>query len=235
MKSPARRRPVATWCGHGALVPSLVLVVPLLLAYDIGLLFARAANGADVLSGAIFALCGRSAPLYLLIHAGAALGFLWWARRSGHHASLRAEVVAPLVLEAAIYALTLGTAIGLLVHDGLGLGVRLGHTGTGIVTSLGAGVHEELVFRLGAFLGGAALLRRAGVRPLLALGLALLASSLLFAAAHHVGAHGEPWRAGAFVFRALAGVAFALICWHRSLAHAVYAHVLYDLTVVLLR
>ena len=41
--------------------------------------------------------------------------------------------------------------------------------------------------------------------------------------------------AGTFVFRTIAGAAFALICWYRSLAHAVYAHVLYDVYVLVIR
>ena len=49
---------------------------------------------------------------------------------------------------------------------------------------------------------------------------------MALAAAHLVAA---PWDARAFAFRVAAGVVFALVCWHRSLAHAVYAHVLYDL------
>jgi hypothetical protein len=43
------------------------------------------------------------------------------------------------------------------------------------------------------------------------------------------------WDDRAFAFRALAGVAFALICWYRSLAHAVWAHALYDVYVALIR
>jgi membrane protease YdiL (CAAX protease family) len=35
-----------------------------------------------------------------------------------------------------------------------------------------------------------------------------------------------------FTFRLLAGVAFALIFYYRSLAHAVYAHALYDVWVL---
>ena len=45
------------------------------------------------------------------------------------------------------------------------------------------------------------------------------------------GAHGEPWTTHAFAFRAVAGIAFGAIFWFRSLAHVVYAHVLYDLLV----
>jgi hypothetical protein len=36
-----------------------------------------------------------------------------------------------------------------------------------------------------------------------------------------------------FAFRCFAGAAFAAIFWFRSLAHAVYAHVLYDILVAL--
>jgi hypothetical protein len=57
------------------------------------------------------------------------------------------------------------------------------------------------------------------------------ADALRFAAAHHLGAHGEPWTAHAFAFRTVCGAAFAAMFWFRSLAHAVYAHVLYDILV----
>jgi hypothetical protein len=53
----------------------------------------------------------------------------------------------------------------------------------------------------------------------------------VFSAAHHLGAHGEPWTMHAFAFRCLAGLVFGLIFWFRSLAHAVYAHTFYDLLV----
>jgi membrane protease YdiL (CAAX protease family) len=71
------------------------------------------------------------------------------------------------------------------------------------------------------------------VAPRVAWLVAFAASSLLFAAAHHWA--GEPWDDRAFAFRALAGAAFGLDFWHRSLAHAVWAHALYDVYVVLVR
>lgn len=131
-------------------------------------------------------------------------------------------MVAPVVGEAAIYAFTLATVVWMAVARIPGLGADA------VVGALGAGVHEELLFRLGGVAGGAALARRLGLSPRGALIVAVAVSSLGFAAAHHLDA---PWEARAFVFRTVAGVAFALVFWHRSLAHAVYAHVLYDLWV----
>jgi membrane protease YdiL (CAAX protease family) len=89
------------------------------------------------------------------------------------------------------------------------------------------------VFRLGLIAGLVALMRPldAVIGRRITVGVAVVASSLMFAAAHHLGAHGEPWTVHAFAFRAVAGAAFAAMFWFRSLAHAVYAHVLYDVLV----
>jgi len=208
--------------GHGDLEASLVLIFPVLLAYEIGVLFAGNVSGADVVTRALYVTLG-SRTLYLLVHATIALLFLLWIRRGHRWGALRMEVALPVVLEAAIYAFTLGAAISLVLSHLLGLGLDAGST----ISALGAGVHEELVFRLGLLAGCVSLLRDSRA----AFPIALVVSSLLFAGAHHLGAHGEPFTAHAFAFRSLAGAAFGAIFWYRSLAHAVYAHVLYDLIV----
>src|SRR6185295_12306254 len=103
-----------------------------------------------------------------------------------------------------------------------------------ILMSIGAGVHEELVFRLGLCAGGAALLRLAGVRHWLAMALAFLLSSAAFSAVHHLGALGDPWSFGVFTYRMLAGLIFCSLFYFRSLATAVYAHALYDIYVMVI-
>jgi len=217
----------STWAGHGDLAASLVLIAPVVFAYEIGVLFVGRVNGADVVTRAIYGALGRQS--YLLVYAAIAVGFLLWIRHTRRWGTLRAEVAAPVILEAAIYALTLGAVLTVVVHHLLGLQIGAGD----VVSALGAGVHEELVFRLGLFAGGAALLARTGMTERPRVVIALVLSSLGFAAAHHVGAHGEPWSAHAFAFRTFAGIAFGSILWFRSLAHVVYAHVLYDIVVAI--
>jgi hypothetical protein len=208
--------------GHGDVAASLVLIFPLLLAYEIGVLFAGEVNGADVVTRAMYAALG-SRTAYLLVHAVLAVGFLLWIRYTHRWHTLRLEVAAPVVLEAACFALALGAVIRLVLDRLLGLGA-----GDALVSAAGAGVHEELVFRLGLLSGLVHALRTRH-----AFWVALAVSSLAFAGAHHLGAHGEPFTAHAFVFRTLAGAAFGAIYWYRSLAHAVYAHTLYDVFVML--
>ncbi|HEY3808108.1 MAG TPA: CPBP family glutamic-type intramembrane protease [Kofleriaceae bacterium] len=210
--------------GRGVLGASLVLIFPLLLAYELGVIFVGHVDGADVVTRALYLLLDSRA-LYLLLHAALAVAFLVWIRRSNRWSSLSLDVALPVILESAIYALTLGAAISVVLRHVLGLGA----TGS-LVSACGAGVHEELVFRLG-LVSGLVAVARGRVHPRLAVALAFAISSPLFALAHHLGPYGEPFSAHAFAFRTLAGLAFAAIFWFRSLAHAVYAHVMYDVVV----
>ncbi|HEX4451145.1 MAG TPA: CPBP family intramembrane glutamic endopeptidase [Kofleriaceae bacterium] len=211
--------------GRGDLASSLVLIFPVLLAYELGVMFVGTVSGADVVTRALFALLG-SRSLYLLVHAVIAAMFLVWIWRTKRASTLSLTIALPVIMEAAIYALTLGAAISLVLRHVVGLG------GSTIVSACGAGVHEELVFRLGLLSGIAAVLR-GRVSPRLGIAIAFAISSPLFALAHHIGPYGEPFSMHAFAFRTLAGLAFAAIYWFRSLAHAVYAHAMYDIVVTL--
>jgi hypothetical protein len=120
------------------------------------------------------------------------------------------------------------------ILDGLGIklqvSVRAAPAGQ-ILTFIGAGIYEEVLFRLGLF-GGLVLLLRTVLIPwpvawLLAAGVAAVA----FAAAHHVGPYGEPMRADYFLFRTLAGLYFTLLFVGRGFGVAIGAHAGYDVLV----
>lgn len=214
--------------GRGDLTASLVLIAPLALTYQIGVLFAGNVNGADVVTRAVFDTLGRTN--YLLASCALGLLLILWLRRNNRWSMLRLEVALPVILEAAVYALTLGALITLVLERGLGMALTLGSA----VDAAGAGVYEELAFRLVLFGGLVWLLTKTAFyvhRPKLALALALCASAAVFSAVHHLGPYGEPYTHHAFAYRCLAGVVFGLVFWLRSLAHAVYAHAFYDLLV----
>jgi hypothetical protein len=189
-RSPASARsaraPHVAWYGHGELAASFVLIFPLVLAYGVGALLAGTISAVDLPSRALWRITGADRETYLLVYAALAAGYLVWIGRHGRRTALTLDVAAPVVMEAAIYGLTLAAVIDIILARALGLGA-----GDDLVAALGAGIHEELLFRLGAFAGGALLLTRAGLAPRAAWLVALVASSLLFAAAHHWA--GEPW------------------------------------------
>jgi membrane protease YdiL (CAAX protease family) len=104
-----------------------------------------------------------------------------------------------------------------------------------LALGIGAGVYEELVFRLMVIsvivILAADVMRldRAGVAVA-----AVLLSSLAFAAHHHPPVGVEPFRIVPFLFRTLAGVYLAVIFWFRGYGPAAGCHAAYNLDLVLL-
>jgi hypothetical protein len=231
-KTPAEVSPF----GHGDIPTSLLLIFPLFLAYEVGVMFSPTVNGVDFVTRWVFAAVGYDRERYLYVHLGLAVAFLALLIYLRAKRGFTLKILPPVLVESVIYALTLGTAIVFIMDRVLGLGANeLGGRAQAVVMSLGAGVHEELVFRLGLMGGAIAALTLVRVSRGPAVILALAASAALFSAAHHAGPLGEPFDTSVFVYRVLAGVAFGLIFYFRSLAHAVYAHFLYDVYVMVLR
>jgi hypothetical protein len=100
-----------------------------------------------------------------------------------------------------------------------------------VLTFIGAGIYEEVLFRLGLFVGLYAVLRVIRLPVIVALVLAMVCGALAFASAHHIGSYGEPMRADYFVFRTMAGLYFTLLFISRGFGIAVGAHAGYDILV----
>jgi len=229
------------------LLTSLVLVFPLFLIYQIGVLFTLPVlNGADFLTVFLFRNLGLSTGSYLAYTFAVTVSFAIAVAVLRHKQRFDPKLIVPVLVESAIYALTMGSLIVFVMTRALGISPQLAGGGSGfvaqqgfgtrIVMSLGAGVYEETVFRLGILSGLVMLFDRVfGLRRWLAFGLALLLSAVLFSAMHHIPPYGDPLHAGIFTFRVLAGLCFGLLFWYRGFAIAVYTHALYDLYVFLLK
>lgn len=223
------------------LLSSLMLIFPLLIAYHAGLLVTGdLLNGADFITQIIRPAFGRDGyRIFVVLVTVVFLVALWTLRKKQH---FHPRTVLPVLLESTIYALTMGSLIVMVMTRFLHISPQLaaGIAGEGIVTrfvmSLGAGVYEELVFRLG-LLGGLVWLfaRVLSMKRWLAILLAFVLSSIAFSAVHHIPPLGDPLRIGVFTFRVLAGMFFATLYWFRGLAVAVYTHAIYDVFVLVIR
>ena len=204
------------------LLTQVVLVFPALLVYELGVvaLGLRQRNGVDLITDEIGARIGYATFSVLLLVVFAVLVF---ALRREQRFEWKALI--PVLLESGIYALTMGTFIIFVMVDILHMSPRM---------ALGAGVHEELFFRL-LLLGGLAHVLQRALPRTTAILLAFLISSALFSAAHHLGRFGDPFTIGVFTYRLLAGLVFATIYWFRGFAVVVYTHALYDVYVMILR
>ena len=229
---------------------SLLFALPLLLLYE--LLEAVAPvhvaggvvrNGADVVLTTLFtALLGPRGPLvFMALVIGGALVLVWRDRRGA--APLRAGVFGTMLLEAGALALVFGVVVGTATIHLIGPLRSLAAGGGGgaldgpalgrLTLSLGAGLYEELLFRvvIVALLSNG--MRLIGFSRLLAGIVAVIVGALLFSAFHYVGPFGEPLRLESFVFRALAGVAFSALYLTRGFGITAWTHALYDVAVLL--
>lgn len=235
------RRPQGALTRHfgGRLDPftSAILIFPLFVTYQLGILSrgGRGQNGVDFVTRALIELCERDLGNYLLTLGGlviAYLAILVILRRSG---SFAPRAFLPMLVESAFYALTMGTLILFVMRYAQGivpsLAIGAFQPVDILVIAAGAGLHEELIFRLvgmgglGWLLAGITGRRRAWIA-------ALVLSSVIFSVAHHIGPAGEPFTFDAFLYRALAGAFFAIVYQLRGFAVAAWTHALYDVYVL---
>ena len=102
-----------------------------------------------------------------------------------------------------------------------------------LTLSLGAGLYEELLFRVVIVALISNGLRVIGFGQLIAGTVAVIVGALLFSAFHYIGPFGEPLRLESFVFRTLAGLAFSALYLTRGFGITAWTHALYDVAVLM--
>lgn len=229
----------AYWSRRPNWSTEILFVFPLFVVYQVGTFGSDQLNGVDFLSTVLFRLRAESewglAGVALAVVGGAA--YLYWRKRSTEKFELR--MMWPMILESGFYALITGTVILFVMTRILGMHPPSLSTAPSyspwmvLYISAGAGLHEELVFRVILFGGLAAALDRwTSLSRLIILAVALGVSGAVFSISHHIPPHGEAFTLFAFVYRLLAGVLFGIIYFKRGFSTAVYTHFFYDVLVL---
>lgn len=227
---------------------TLTFAFPLLLLYEV-LAFALSRgevagvrNGADVLLKSLFITFGGRTGLTvfgaLLIGGGAAL--VWRDfRRAGR---IEPRYFGWMTLESIVYALAFGLVAGALTvmllpgmalvgaASPLAAGAVAGFSlPTQLMISLGAGLYEELLFRV-LMVGGLAWVgsKVMGLSRTAAGVFATILGALIFAAFHYIGPYGDTLVLGSFTFRAVGGVLFSGLYLLRGFGITAWTHALYD-------
>ena len=235
--------PPATKTTARNLLTSLILVFPLFLIYQLGVLFTLPMlNGADFVTTFLFTSLGLTLKGYLLFLAVVVSLFAIVVGLLKRKQQFNGRVLLPVLLESVIYALTMGSLIVLVMTKVLGFPPTLaaalqrqGFVGR-TVMSLGAGVYEETVFRLGLLGGSIAVFEKLlGMSRWAAVLGAFILSSAVFSFVHYLPPLGDAFSFGSFTFRLLAGVVFGLLFKLRGFAVAVYTHAFYDIFVLAFR
>lgn len=231
-----------------ALAPSsawtdLGLTAPIFVVYHLGVVFLPVRNAADVVTQELVSLAYHDRIAYSGLTVGLAALFVCVLLLLGRGQRLRWQSFALLALEGIVYAVAMrlvaAAVVGrLFLGQGLpSISYGLEQRFTGFIMSLGAGLYEELAFRVVLFGVGLKSLRLL-LRPKSWFQrMALPASwalfcALLFSAWHHIGTFGDALDARVFVFRSVCALVFTLIYAARGFAPAVWTHVVYDLWVL---
>jgi hypothetical protein len=232
---------------------SISFAFPLLAAYEMlafmlsRLDVAGVRNGADVLLKSLFLTLGGRTGLALfgalLVGGGAVL--VWRdVRRSGR---IQPRFFWFMLGESVLYALVFGVVAATLTRvllpfmtvntvspgwpaeamDRFSLPVQL-------MISLGAGIYEELLFRVllvtGLTLLANRLFRWHGTRVAM---VAAITAALIFAAFHYIGPYGEALALGSFTYRIVAGLLFSGLYVLRGFGITAWTHALYDVFLAL--
>jgi hypothetical protein len=172
-----------------------------------------------------FGASGRALPMLAVIGI-----LLTWhiARRDPWRLDIRTILL--MGAEAVLLALPL-MALNLAMIHWSSLSVRTDYWGDLCVAMLGAGIYEELVFRLiGLTVLSIILIDLIRMPKNWAALSMVLASGILFAAYHNLGSEQFEWRM--FAFRTIAGVYFGGLFLTRGFGITAGTHAAYDLILV---
>lgn len=229
---------------------SLAFVVPFLIAYEAGVVLSARQEVRNGVDAGVQWLLGSLGIGHILILPLMTIGALLFLHHRCHDRwSIHPWVLTGMVLESVALGLilVLGSKGHLIWFQEAGsthflsLAAQPNGATTAealsaweqIVVCFGAGIYEELVFRL-LLLGGAILLlKRSGIRPQRVVIPALLATSLLFAAAHYdfINPAGSPFDLPSFAVRTLASIFLGTVFLLRGFGVAVGAHITYNIAV----
>ena len=252
-QTAAPPQPLDYWHQSRQPLAGLIFVAPLLAVYEAGVLILgpqAVRNGADVwLRGLLDLLDLGQYFLLPVLTVGILLAWHHATRRPWH---VSRGVLSGMLVETVLLALCLRVILQVQI-----LGWRtMAHSPAlswqqpnavpeapspwaGMIGFLGAGVYEELLFRLILLSAVVWAVKRSGMAAGPAAAVSVAATSFLFAAAHYVGPYGDAveWTKYAFwfgfVFRFLAGVFFSILFLCRGFGIVAGAHAGYNILVKL--
>ena len=213
---------------------ALVFLLPAMILFEVGISFHPADPIAFHLLQIFFTQLGATGRFIPLLSVVAIL--LTWHIARKDPWKIEMETLWGMLLESLLLAMPL-LALGLAVarwHIHIPLSAPLHISSDNVILSLGAGIYEEFVFRLAmmtlVYIVAADLLKmRKSLSNLLMVG----SSAVLFSLYHYLGS--ESFQLQSFVFRATAGIYFAILFLTRGFGITCGSHIAYDIIIVLLQ
>jgi membrane protease YdiL (CAAX protease family) len=234
------RLPPVYWAETRRPLACLVFLAPLLILYEIGVLWIGGADAGSLRNGADSWMRGwldqAGLEFSFLLPALVITGLLLWHLFGKHPWELRSETFVGMFAESVLFAfglVVLGQMQDVLFRNwslppALALSPGAGQR---VITFIGAGIYEEVLFRLALLPACYGLFRLIKIERRTSAVLAVIATSLVFSLAHYVGPAADRFTLFSFTFRGIAGLFFAGLFCLRGFGITVGCHAAYDLLV----
>jgi len=217
---------------------SAVAALPLLVTYEILIVLSQSRywgirNAADVWIRTFLMAFDLQAQHITFVLIGISLALIPIAKSRARGIKLKANYFALMFAECLAFSMVLGVVLQSILRLG---GLSSGGPGSGLMQNLalsvGAGLFEEIIFRVILlnllFLLLSPLLKKKVVVAVFS----VLLASLLFSLSHYVGTMADTWQLYSFMFRWAAGLLFTVLYFVRGFAITAYTHALYDIWVL---
>ncbi|HEX6983308.1 MAG TPA: CPBP family intramembrane glutamic endopeptidase [Balneolaceae bacterium] len=223
-----------------SLLYSYLISLPLLLLYEILIFVSQPAAeqvvriSVDIWIKTLFSYIGQDVLSITLIFI-ALLGVFVLYRERNRLSSLRIGYFFTMLLEAAVYAFVLALLISATVAGLLQMQISPVENMSllqQMALSLGAGLYEELFFRVILVSALLFIFKKLFAKKYMAYAFAMVLAAVLFSLAHYIGELGDPFTLGSFLFRFLFGLALNAIYIWRGFGMAAWTHAIYDLMVI---
>jgi len=231
------------WSDTRRPLTSLLFLLPWIAVYEIGVVMLSQPgsdglrNGADYWLRSLLASSGAGQILLLPMLVIAIL--LSWHLIRRYPWTVRVETQVGMLAESLLLAVAL-VAVGQLHHllfvnlqppDNDSQLLAIDGPLTHAVSYIGAGVYEEVMFRLMLVPAAFGLFRVMEFPSRWAAAMAAISTSFIFALAHHVGPAADAFNLFTFSFRGAAGLFFATVFFVRGFGITVGCHAAYDLLI----
>ncbi len=224
-----------------SLLYSYLISLPLLLMYEVLIFLAQpdaeqvVRISVDVWIKTLFAYIGADVLSITLIFI-ALLGFFVLYRERDRLSTLRLSYFFTMLIEASIYAFLLALIITVAVSNLVQImqvtPVESLSVLQQLALSLGAGLYEELFFRVILVSALLFIFKKLFTKQFVAYALAMILAAAVFSFVHYIGELGDPFTMGSFLFRFLFGLALNAIYIWRGFGMAAWTHAIYDLMVI---
>ena len=217
---------------------SAVAALPLLVIYEILIVLSQSRywgirNAADVWIRTFLMAFDLQAQHITFVLIGISLALIPIAKSRARGIKLKANYFALMFAECLAFSLVLGVVLQSILRLG---GLSSGGPGSGLMQNLalsvGAGLFEEIIFRVILLNLLFLLLSPLLKKKIVAAVVSVLLASFLFSLSHYVGTMADTWQLYSFMFRWAAGLLFTVLYFVRGFAITAYTHALYDIWVL---